>query len=216
MDHEAINAPVAGPADPEQLDTRKRIMQAAITLFSRQGFDATPVREIVQEAGVTKPVLYYYFKNKEDLFQEIITDLLDTFGEELSEICTSTPDDFEVRLAAIADLHFVAARSQPDLIRFVYSIFFSGLFDRLFDFHAFWGKEIDQMAKLFEQAQTQGIIRGDLPAHSMAYQFMGLILHWMQGMVYCPETIATEPDGAAIVKVLMEGINGRNEIHRRQ
>ena len=52
--------------------TRERLMQASTELFTRKGYAATSVREIVAAAGVSKPVLYYYFKNKEGIFQEIV------------------------------------------------------------------------------------------------------------------------------------------------
>jgi len=51
---------------------RERLMQAATELITRKGYAATSVREIVAAAGVSKPVLYYYFKNKEGIFQEIV------------------------------------------------------------------------------------------------------------------------------------------------
>ncbi len=41
-------------------------------LFAEQGYAATTVREIVEEAGVTKPVLYYYFKSKAGIFRAIL------------------------------------------------------------------------------------------------------------------------------------------------
>ena len=41
------------------------ILQAAVRLFARKGYEATSTREIVEAAGVTKPMIYYYFKNKE-------------------------------------------------------------------------------------------------------------------------------------------------------
>ncbi len=51
---------------------RERLLQAAMELFTQKGYAATSVREIVAAAGVSKPVLYYYFKNKEGIFQEIV------------------------------------------------------------------------------------------------------------------------------------------------
>ncbi len=49
-------------------ETRGRILLAAASLFANKGYAGTAVREIVAAAGVTKPTLYYYFKNKEDLY----------------------------------------------------------------------------------------------------------------------------------------------------
>ena len=47
-------------------------MDVAVELFTSRGYSATSVREIVEGAGVSKPVLYYYFGNKEGLFLEIM------------------------------------------------------------------------------------------------------------------------------------------------
>ncbi len=51
---------------------RERIMEVATRLFGQQGYAATSVRQVVQEAGVTKPTLYYYFEGKEGLFREVV------------------------------------------------------------------------------------------------------------------------------------------------
>jgi AcrR family transcriptional regulator len=51
---------------------RKALILAGISLFAEKGYAGTSVREIVSLAGVTKPVLYYYFQSKEGLFQAIL------------------------------------------------------------------------------------------------------------------------------------------------
>jgi AcrR family transcriptional regulator len=51
---------------------KERLFLAAADLFAEKGYASTSVREIVTRAGVTKPVLYYYFDSKEGLFRAII------------------------------------------------------------------------------------------------------------------------------------------------
>jgi AcrR family transcriptional regulator len=51
---------------------RKALLLEGIDLFAEKGYASTSVREIVSAAGVTKPVLYYYFQSKEGLFQAIL------------------------------------------------------------------------------------------------------------------------------------------------
>ncbi|MFC1883141.1 TetR/AcrR family transcriptional regulator [Thermodesulfobacteriota bacterium] len=78
-------------------DARMRLIEAAIDLFAEKGYTETPVREIVERAGVTKPVLYYYFKNKEGLFMAILdwaSELQEEFLESLLEIHGNTLDRF--------------------------------------------------------------------------------------------------------------------------
>ncbi len=52
--------------------TRERLLETASHLFAQKGYASTSVREIVARAGVSKPVLYYYFKSKEGLFYAIL------------------------------------------------------------------------------------------------------------------------------------------------
>jgi AcrR family transcriptional regulator len=59
----------AGSPEP---NARERLLETAIDLFAEKGYAGTSVREIVEQAGVSKPVLYYYFKSKEGLFLAIL------------------------------------------------------------------------------------------------------------------------------------------------
>jgi TetR/AcrR family transcriptional regulator len=53
-------------------NARERLLETATDLFAEKGYAGTSVREIVSKAGVSKPVLYYYFKSKEGLFYAIL------------------------------------------------------------------------------------------------------------------------------------------------
>jgi AcrR family transcriptional regulator len=53
-------------------NARERLLETAIAMFAEKGYAGTSVREIVEQAGVSKPVLYYYFKSKEGLFLAIL------------------------------------------------------------------------------------------------------------------------------------------------
>jgi AcrR family transcriptional regulator len=55
--------------------TRLALVAAARRLFGDQGFAATPVDEIVREAGVTKGALYHHFRDKDDLFRAVVEDV---------------------------------------------------------------------------------------------------------------------------------------------
>lgn len=53
-------------------NTKERLMEAAIELFSTKGYHATSVDEIAQSIGLKGPNLYKYFKGKEDLMDAIM------------------------------------------------------------------------------------------------------------------------------------------------
>ena len=52
--------------------TRQHILRAALKSFARCGYAATSVRQIVDDARVSKPALYYYFADKAQLFQALV------------------------------------------------------------------------------------------------------------------------------------------------
>lgn len=52
-------------------EKRERILKAAETLFDRHGYANTTMEHIVQALGVTKPFVYYYFRNKQEIFETL-------------------------------------------------------------------------------------------------------------------------------------------------
>jgi AcrR family transcriptional regulator len=53
-------------------DTREQILSAALKRFAEQGYAGTSVQEIVDAARVTKPTLYYHFRNKAGLYRALV------------------------------------------------------------------------------------------------------------------------------------------------
>ena len=52
-------------------EKRERILKAAEALFDRNGYSHTTMEQIVQALGVTKPFVYYYFRNKQEIFETL-------------------------------------------------------------------------------------------------------------------------------------------------
>lgn len=56
----------------QNIDTKKKIMDAARILFAEHGFDGTSIRDIAKNAEVNVASINYHFSNKENLFAEIL------------------------------------------------------------------------------------------------------------------------------------------------
>ena len=56
-------------ATPGTDEKRERILKVAERLFHEQGYADTTLEQIVRELGVTKPFVYYYFHNKQEIFE---------------------------------------------------------------------------------------------------------------------------------------------------
>ena len=79
------------PRSPEQLEqirleSRMKILEAALELFAKQGFHNTSIEQIRKKAGVSKGLIYNYFSSKEDLMNQIFFNELEKGQEMLDEI----------------------------------------------------------------------------------------------------------------------------------
>ncbi|AZV46076.1 hypothetical protein C3L23_01950 [Nautilia sp. PV-1] len=54
--------------------TKDEILKVSIKLFANNGYENTSLEEIAKEAGITKPAIYYHFKNKKKLYNEIFVE----------------------------------------------------------------------------------------------------------------------------------------------
>jgi len=52
--------------------TRKELLGAALEIFGERGYATTTISDIVRAAGVTQGTFYLYFKNKADIFSELL------------------------------------------------------------------------------------------------------------------------------------------------
>lgn len=57
--------------------SRSKILSAALRLFSKKGFKNTSINDIAGEAGISKGLMYNYFKSKEELLEQTLLMVLD-------------------------------------------------------------------------------------------------------------------------------------------
>ena len=72
-----------------QLRNRKLILDAALEVFSQNGFRGSTLDQIASEAGLSKPNLIYYFASKEDIHRTLLVDLLDIWLQPLRDLDAS-------------------------------------------------------------------------------------------------------------------------------
>lgn len=100
------------------MDNRELIMQTATSLFSARGYDAVGVQEIVDQSGVTKPTLYYYFGSKQGLLQAMI-DKNSVVLEQMLADAAMLPGDVPTVLHRVARAYFDFANSHWEFYRFL-------------------------------------------------------------------------------------------------
>jgi AcrR family transcriptional regulator len=100
------------PDARSRTDTRARIQQVAVELFTEHGYEGTSLREIAERLGVTKAALYYHFKSKEDIVLSLVEDYLAQM-DALVAWAGSHPTNADTRREILSRyMHIVAERSQ--------------------------------------------------------------------------------------------------------
>src|SRR5947208_16365752 len=56
-------------------NTRGKILQAAFTVLSRQGYENASIKEIAEEAGVAQGLVHYHFKSKQQLVLAVLAEV---------------------------------------------------------------------------------------------------------------------------------------------
>lgn len=107
------------PAEPPE-GVRTRIAAAASNLFAEKGYAGTSLREIAAQAEVTKPMIYYYFGNKEGLYRTLLQSAYEGFADRLQTIVMSQAST-RSKLVAIAQTHMEGALHHLDLLRLLMS-----------------------------------------------------------------------------------------------
>lgn len=80
-----------------QSEKRDVILEAALDIFSANGFRGSTVDQIAEAAGMSKPNLLYYFRGKEDIHETLIKQLLDTWLAPLRELDEAGDPMTEIR-----------------------------------------------------------------------------------------------------------------------
>jgi AcrR family transcriptional regulator len=67
--------------------TRQLLVDCAREIFARQGFDTTTMNDIALASGKGRRTLYTYFKNKEEIYEAVISTELERMSERMDDLC---------------------------------------------------------------------------------------------------------------------------------
>lgn len=199
---------LSGAADA--LDIRERLLQSALRIFTRKGYAATTVREIVAEAGVAKPALYYYFESKEGIYRVLIQRFMANMGS----IMDSPPaPDRSVReqLLQLADkIHDIAFQNR-DALRLMYGIYYGppqgAPFFNFDDIHIDFFEYVREIVR-------QGIRSGELEPgrdDDMALLYIGATYGAIEDLICDHPIIIDRYQLKRIIHLLFRGIETKHE-----
>jgi TetR/AcrR family transcriptional regulator, mexJK operon transcriptional repressor len=184
--------------EDERRSARKRraILEAATTAFLRTGYPGTSMDEIAALAGVSKQTVYKHFADKEHLFSQIVTAIVDEIADPNHDEVLKLRDTGDVE----RDLRDFARRQlravmQPRLLRLRRLIIGeAGRFPqlgRLF-YERGPGRTIDALAAMFERLASRGALElGDARLAAAHFNWLVMSIPLNQAMLLGDDEPAT-------------------------
>ncbi|MDA2945625.1 MAG: TetR/AcrR family transcriptional regulator [Actinomycetota bacterium] len=193
-----------GVAAPNR-DVRGEILAAAVELFYRNGYQATGVKEIVDQAGYTKGALYHYFASKEALLLEI-HDVFMTYAIERGrEIMASEMSASEKLSAVMHELIRQVDKYRPHMTVVLQETPFID-FKKYPEQKSKRDEWEDMLVVIIEGGISSGEFRGDLEsARVLSYGVSGMCVwsyHWMSH----DGSMSIDDISAAFSDVILRGL----------
>jgi len=188
--------------------TKDRIAAKALRLFAAHGFDGVGVQELCDEAGITKPSLYYHFQSKEGLLAALYEDRFTAFIQTVRAAAAYPGDhrgDLAFVLRATLAVFIDAALEDPDFSRLRLSVAFGppdGASRRLARPY------LDSLyATILSTFEAAALEHGNMAGRAQAYAvaFLGLADAYV-GRCLSGELIPDEAFRARSVHYFMHGI----------
>ena len=191
-------------------DKRRVILDAAVKVFARQGFNQCRVADIADEAGVAYGLLYHYFRSKDEVLDTLFRERWDVMVDVIGQV-----DDRDLpareKLRAVAGFIVESYRYDPDLMKviIVEVTRAANTFGRthLPEIR----RAYDRIAVIVEGGVRSGEFRDAVTPPFAALAFYGAIEQVLTGWIFAEEPIGDDEFDRAkdlIVETICGGLSG--------
>ena len=188
------------------LSGRARVLHEAREFFLKYGYADVSMQQIADAAGMTKAALYYHFRDKDDLFGQVIIEEMVHQRRSVEALIENTPGPIDELVDRLA--HHYISELMPDVIRLMSDYQQHVPESRHDDVHRELEMFITIFNRLFERAAKNGEI-GNIPPRLAA----SIFFHTLLGVIhqsFDPDTVTEplDPDYAAsiVTSVFLHGI----------
>jgi len=204
--------PMARNTKQQALETRNHILNAAIERFSEYGVSKTSLADIAAAAGVTRGAIYWHFKNKTDLLNEIWAQSESVMADLEVEYQSKYPSDPLSVMRAMLCYVFEATTSDPRrraLMEIIYhKCEFVGEMTTLQlmqqNLYLECHEKIEEVLKqCIEAKQLPESLNISRAAIVMRAYISGIIENWL----FMPDSFSLADDGPQLVDTLIEMLN---------
>jgi AcrR family transcriptional regulator len=197
---------MAKRANTNHSDTRQQLLRAALKHFANSGYAATSVQHIVDDARLSKPALYYHFKDKAGLFQALVHEAHDA---RYRVLCAAVrpgeplPAQLENLLLAL----FAFFRANRELMRIAFATMFAapGELPAGLDFEEKCKRNFEFVHALFRRAQKNGELDARFDCEHMAFGFYGMANMYLVGHLVRKDCQPDQLTAKRIVELFLAG-----------
>jgi AcrR family transcriptional regulator len=165
-------------------ETEKKILQAAVELFIRQGYHGTSIKDITSKISMSKATPYTYFKSKGELVLRLMEEYEKRFVDEVVRIKEEHQGDAIQKLDQVIRFNNKAGAEHPDLLIFfiLMSNELSGHPDFVPTLERVERKLESAFRHIFELGISQGLFKQDFDPYSLSKVFLacsrGIFRRW--------------------------------------
>jgi AcrR family transcriptional regulator len=190
--------------------TRKSLLDAALSVFSQKGFAATRLEDVASAAGVTRGAIYHHFGDKAGLFMALIDEASQQGGRVIEAAIEAGGSFVDITRRILID----SLRLLEENTRFrqvmALTLFKTGDSPELMDFQRLRSEQaqtqVDSIAIFFQAGIQQGELRADLDPALAARAFLafqnGLSMLWLAN----PRVFSIKESAAQFSQVFLHGI----------
>jgi len=163
----------------KKTDTKKRLLEATLTLISEKGYMGATTREIAQQAGVTELTLFRNFGSKEKLFKELLAGY--TFLPRLKELLPEL-DGLSSRkaLELIATRFLLTLKERKSMVKIMYSEYTTYPENIREVYNKFVLEMRTTLAAYFEGLQKRGVLRKNISPAMTARMFLWILFSYFR------------------------------------
>ena len=168
---------------PATADKRRLILDAAVRVFARRGFNGCRVSDIADEAGVAYGLVYHYFRSKDEVLDTLFLERWNVMLDVIREL-----DDRDIpareKLRAITSFIVDSYRRDPELMK-VIIVEVTRAANSFGQTHLAKIREAYELiAGIVERAQAQGTFKASVTPQFAAMAFYGAIEQVLTGWIF--------------------------------
>jgi len=187
-------------------DTRQQLLGAALKHFANSGYAATSVQDIVDDAKLSKPALYYHFKDKAGLFQALVHEAHDE-RYRLIRAAAEVHGTIREQLEAVVAKLFAYFRENRDLMRISFATMFAAPGEVPEDLACTekCHRNFEFVHSLIKAAQKNGELDRHFDSQELAIGIYGLVNFYLVGHLVCEECQPDELTAKRVVELFLAG-----------